>query len=53
VLYLSIKSFAIARRFFVSTGGVTGFVGLGGYCVALPLVVVVSLINQQLWQGQV
>ena len=26
--------------------------GLGGYCVALPLVVVVSLINQQLWQGQ-
>lgn len=26
--------------------------GLGGYCVALPIVVVVSLINQQLWQGQ-
>ncbi|MBG1263238.1 CPBP family intramembrane glutamic endopeptidase [Nostoc commune] len=26
--------------------------GLGGYCAALPIVVVVSLINQQLWQGQ-
>lgn len=26
--------------------------GLGGYLVALPLVVLVSLINQQIWQGQ-
>jgi membrane protease YdiL (CAAX protease family) len=26
--------------------------GLGGYCTALPVVVVVSLINQNLWQGQ-
>lgn len=26
--------------------------GLGGYCTALPIVVMVSLINQQLWQGQ-
>ncbi|MBU7582544.1 MAG: CPBP family intramembrane metalloprotease [Nostoc sp. TH1S01] len=26
--------------------------GLGGYCTALPVVVVVSLINQKLWQGQ-
>jgi membrane protease YdiL (CAAX protease family) len=26
--------------------------GLGGYLVALPLVVAVSLINQELWQGQ-
>ncbi len=26
--------------------------GLGGYLVALPSVVVVSLINQQIWQGQ-
>ncbi|MGI8503965.1 MAG: CPBP family intramembrane glutamic endopeptidase [Hassallia sp.] len=26
--------------------------GFGGYCAALPIVVVVSLINQQLWQGQ-
>ena len=28
------------------------FWGFGGYCAALPIVVVVSLINQQLWQGQ-
>ncbi len=26
--------------------------GLGGYMVALPLVLLVSLINQQIWQGQ-
>jgi len=26
--------------------------GLGGYFVALPLIVLVSLINQQIWQGQ-
>ncbi|GAA6621647.1 type II CAAX prenyl endopeptidase Rce1 family protein [Scytonema sp. NUACC26] len=26
--------------------------GFGGYCIALPVVVVVSLINQQLWKGQ-
>jgi membrane protease YdiL (CAAX protease family) len=26
--------------------------GLGGYCTALPIVVIVSLINQKLWQGQ-
>lgn len=26
--------------------------GFGGYCAALPIVVVVSLINQKLWQGQ-
>ena len=25
---------------------------VGGYCVALPLVIAVSLINQQIWQGQ-
>ena len=26
--------------------------GLGGYLVALPLVIIVSLINEKLWQGQ-
>lgn len=26
--------------------------GFGGYMVALPLVLIVSLINQQIWQGQ-
>jgi uncharacterized protein len=26
--------------------------GIGGYCVAFPIVLVVSLLNQKLWQGQ-
>jgi hypothetical protein len=26
--------------------------GLGGYLVALPLVVLISLVNQEIWQGQ-
>lgn len=26
--------------------------GIGGYCVALPIVILVSLANQQIWQGQ-
>ncbi|WP_448564559.1 CPBP family intramembrane glutamic endopeptidase [Trichothermofontia sp.] len=26
--------------------------GIGGYLVALPLVILVSLVNQRLWQGQ-
>lgn len=26
--------------------------GLGGYLVALPLVVLISLLNQEIWQGQ-
>ena len=26
--------------------------GIGGYLIALPLVVIVSLINQEFWQGQ-
>ena len=54
VLYLSIKSFlplpANWFRFkFVSKWFVWGF---GGYLIALPLVLLVSLINQQIWQGQ-
>ena len=54
VLYLSIKSFRpfpqdwfkikLADNWLVS--------GFGGYLVALPLVLIVSLINQQIWQGQ-
>ena len=54
VLYLSIKSFlplpANWFRFkFVSKWFLWGF---GGYLIALPLVLLVSLINQQIWQGQ-
>ncbi len=54
VMYLSIKPFLPLpkdwfRFKFVSNWFLWGF---GGYLVALPLVIVVSLINQQLWQGQ-
>lgn len=54
VLYLSIKSFLpLPEGWFRFNWRGNWFLwGLGGYCVALPLVVVVSLINQQLWQGQ-
>ncbi len=54
VLYLSIKSFfPLPEGWFRFKWQSNWFLwGLGGYCVALPLVVIVSLINQQLWQGQ-
>ncbi|MBE9051090.1 CPBP family intramembrane metalloprotease [Nostocales cyanobacterium LEGE 11386] len=54
VLYLSIKRFFPLPenwfRFRLQDRWLLW--GLGGYCTALPIVVVVSLINQQLWQGQ-
>ncbi|MBW4591712.1 MAG: CPBP family intramembrane metalloprotease [Brasilonema angustatum HA4187-MV1] len=54
VLYLSIKRFfPLPQNWFRFRLQGSWFLwGLGGYCVALPIVVVVSLINQQLWQGQ-
>lgn len=54
VLYLSIKPFfpLPADWFRLNLRGYWWLWGLGGYCVALPLVVVISIINQQLWQGQ-
>jgi uncharacterized protein len=54
VLYLSIKRFFPLPDdwFRFRLKGLWFLWGLGGYCVALPIVVVVSLINQQLWQGQ-
>jgi uncharacterized protein len=54
VLYLSIKRyFPLPPDWFkFRLGGKWFLWGLGGYCVALPIVIVVSLINQQLWQGQ-
>lgn len=54
VLYFSIKRYFplpedwFRFRFFSNWF----FWGLGGYCTALPIVVIVSLINQQLWNGQ-
>ncbi|MFN6563987.1 MAG: type II CAAX prenyl endopeptidase Rce1 family protein [Nostoc sp. ChiSLP01] len=54
VLYLSIKRFfPLPELWFRFRFQDKWFLwGLGGYCAALPIVVVVSLINQQLWQGQ-
>ncbi len=53
VMYLSIKKFLPLPPswFRFKLGGNWFLWGLGGYCAALPLVVVVSLLNQQLWQG--
>jgi membrane protease YdiL (CAAX protease family) len=54
VLYFSIKPFLPLPddwfRFKLRSNWIAW--GLGGYLVALPLVIVVSLINQQLWKGQ-
>lgn len=54
VLYLSIKSFFPLPEdwFRFNLRGKWWLWGLGGYCAALPLVIIVSLINQRLWQGQ-
>ncbi|MEA5625360.1 type II CAAX endopeptidase family protein [Nostoc sp. UHCC 0251] len=54
VLYLSLKRFFPLPEFWFRFRFQDKWFlwGLGGYCAALPIVVVVSLINQQLWQGQ-
>jgi uncharacterized protein len=54
VLYVSIKSFLPLPKgwFRLDWRGNWFLWGLGGYFAALPLVVLVSLINQQLWQGK-
>ncbi|MEG4144692.1 type II CAAX endopeptidase family protein [Microcoleus sp. Pol12B5] len=54
VLYFSVKSFLPLPEgwFRVNLRGNWFLWGFGGYFVALPLVVLVSLINQQFWQGQ-
>ncbi len=54
VLYFSIKPFLpLPENWFRVQWRSNWFLwGLGGYLVALPLVIVVSLINQRLWQGQ-
>ena len=54
VLYLSIKSFLpLPENWFKFKFTSNWFLwGFGGYLVALPLVLLVSLINQQIWQGQ-
>ncbi|MGK7923332.1 MAG: lysostaphin resistance A-like protein [Trichodesmium sp.] len=54
VLYFSLKSFFPLPKdwFKFDLSGSWFFWGLGGYFVALPMVILVSLINQQIWQGQ-
>jgi len=54
VLYLSIKSFFPLPEDWFRFNWRSNWIlwGLGGYCVALPLVLIVSILNQQLWQGQ-
>ncbi|MFM6188566.1 lysostaphin resistance A-like protein [Planktothrix sp.] len=54
ILYFSIKPyFPLPEGWFtVKLKDNWFFWGLGGYLVALPLVILVSLINQKLWDGQ-
>jgi uncharacterized protein len=54
VLYFSIKSFfPLPQDWFKFKFTSNWFIwGIGGYLVAVPLVLLVSLINQQIWQGQ-
>lgn len=54
ILYYSIQSFfPLPSDWFKFKGDSKWYLwGLGGYFVALPLVLIISLINQQFWQGQ-
>lgn len=54
VLYLSIKSYLPIPKDWFQFRWLSNWIvwGLGGYLVAIPLVVIVSLINQKIWQGQ-
>jgi hypothetical protein len=54
VLYFSIKPyFPLPQNWFrVRLFDKWPLWSLGGYTIAIPLVVVISLLNQQLWQGQ-
>ena len=54
VLYLSIKSFLPLPKDWFKVKLTDNWLvwGIGGYLAALPLVLLVSLINQQIWHGQ-
>lgn len=54
VLYLSLKPFLPLPEGWlqIRLKGNWFWWGLGGYFAALPLVILISLINQQIWQGQ-
>lgn len=54
VLYLSLKPFLPLPKdwFKIDWRGSWFFWGFGGYLTAVPLVILTSLINQQIWQGK-
>ncbi|BAQ62537.1 possible membrane associated protease [Geminocystis sp. NIES-3708] len=53
VLYLSLKSFfPLPEGWFNLTNKKWYLWGIGGYLVAIPSVFLVSILNQQLWQGR-
>ncbi|MGB3532554.1 MAG: type II CAAX endopeptidase family protein [Microcoleaceae cyanobacterium] len=54
VLYFSIRSFfPLPEEWFKFNWRGNWFLwGVGGYLTALPLVIIVSLLNQQIWDGQ-
>ncbi|MFB8792587.1 MAG: type II CAAX endopeptidase family protein [Potamolinea sp.] len=54
VLYFSIKPFLPISQDWFRLELKNNWIiwGIGGYLVALPLVIIVSLLNQQIWQGQ-
>ncbi len=54
VLYLSLKPFLPLPQNWFKFKFISNWVvwGLGGYLIAIPSVLLVSLINQQLWNGQ-
>lgn len=53
VLYFSIRQyFPLPEGWFQIKGNNWLLWGLGGYLAAIPLVLVVSILNQQIWQGQ-
>ncbi|MEM9948871.1 MAG: type II CAAX endopeptidase family protein [Cyanobacteria bacterium P01_D01_bin.36] len=54
VLYFTVKSYLpLSKEWFrINLSDRWPLWGLGGYLVALPLMLGVSLLNQQIWQGQ-
>lgn len=54
ILFLYVKEFNPLPKdwFKFELKGKAFLWGIGGYLIALPLVVLISLINQQFWQGQ-
>jgi len=54
VLYVAVKEYLpLSKEWFqINVAGRWPLWGLGGYLVALPLMLGVSLLNQQIWQGQ-